>query len=226
MNYHKDTSYLLEPEQLQFPSKDHLNGFETAYGLQVNDEEKGEPVLMQRFRKRGPFRLETVAIQVEENGRKITYDAVAEKRAPRPAPPLDYPTRPRPKPAVSFPILPFWAERYRSEIQPLWRVESPERALQTPLHLYEKFAKFLIERDFLGAEATLVYLQSGTGRWLHSPPPAPPVGRKARKKTRQKNTAWPMPLSPEAEHLFERYWQQAQANPEYLRQRQALQFRL
>ena len=225
MNYHKDTSYLLEPEQLQSPSKDHLNGFETAYGLQVNDEEKGEPVLMQRFWKRIPFKLETVTIHVEENGRRINYEAVQKALIPKPAPIVQLqPFSPK-LARADYPVLPPWAERYRPEIQPLWRTESEQCALRTPQNLYEKFVRFLIERDFLGAEATLAYLKSGTeGTLPASTNPSKPPGtrQKRRKKTRQKPSTWSTPLSPEAKHLFETYWHQAQSDPEYLRQREAL----
>lgn len=218
MNYHKDTSYLLEPEQLHSPSKDHLNGFETAYGLQVNDEAKGEPVLMQRFRKRNPFQFETVEIRMEENGRKIRYEAVRKALSPKPAPIAPHPSVLPKRVRATDPVLPFWAERYRTEIQPLWQIETDQRALRTPRLLYEKFTSFLLERDFLGAEATLVYLKVGTAANAAS------AQERKHKKTRQNRSTWSAPLSPEARQLFETYWQQAQSDPEYLRQREALRF--
>jgi hypothetical protein len=215
MNYHKDTGYLLEPEELTSASKAHLNAFETAYGLRVNDEERGEPLLMQRFRKRATTRPETIEIQVEENGQRVTYSA-PHRLAPTQRPDLKRRTpEPEPDPA-QFPRLPDWAEVYRSEIETRWNLTTAETAVQTAHSLFEKFGEFLRQRDWFGAEATLIYLKLGaTGRIT----PLNSARERGRSKHKKKNRKDSFTWTQELQHLFGTYAQRARATPEYRHQR-------
>jgi hypothetical protein len=214
MNYHKDTSYVLEPDQLKGRSKDHLIGFETAYGLKVNDEAKGEPLLMQRFRKRAMQHPEEIQLVVEENGRRVTYTSPLRFRpAARSGSTLGARAVKVPR-VVPFPVLPHWAERYRPEVSTLWNLSSEAHAIQSAEALYQRFREYLQYRDLQGAQAVLIYLEAGTT----TPPPA---RARKKKKTGRKASS----LQPWVRDRFGSYLQRARQHEDFQQQLELQRFR-
>lgn len=137
-------------------------------------------------------------------------------------------------------------EPYKSELLPHWRFKTPEMAEVSAAKIYDMFLAYLRQEDFVGADMARKFLQMGytrsrryanhpSGRKYKLPPPELAAEQES-------NTAeLPYPYSsgssnkpngiePQAAdamtsekaksaQIFKRYWDQARANEDYLKQK-------
>ena len=108
-------------------------------------------------------------------------------------------------------------EPYKSELYPLWRFKTPEKAQLSCNQIYLKFLQYIDEGDFVGADMAKKYLHMGFTRsrryWNHS------SGKKwindgewkvlpyDRKEQRFMDSSL----------IFQEYWKRARTNEKYLR---------
>ena len=63
-------------------------------------------------------------------------------------------------------------EPYKSELYPLWRFKTPDKAQLSCNQIYLKFLEYIDENDFVGADMAKKYLHMGFTRsrryWNHS----------------------------------------------------------
>ena len=108
-------------------------------------------------------------------------------------------------------------EPYKSELYPLWRFKTPDKAQLSCNQIYLKFLEYIDENDFVGADMAKKYLHMGFTRsrryWNHS------SGKKW-----ANDGAWKVLPYDRTEKrfydsslIFQRYWKVARENKRYLK---------
>ena len=108
-------------------------------------------------------------------------------------------------------------EPYKSELYPLWRFKTPDKAQLSCNQIYLKFLEYIDENDFVGADMAKKYLHMGFTRsrryWNHS----------SGKKWTKKDGDWEvLPYDRtekrfyESSLIFQKYWKAARENEKYL----------
>ena len=109
-------------------------------------------------------------------------------------------------------------EPYKSELHPLWKFKTPDKAQFSALQIINKFFKYLEDGDFVGADMAKKYLHMGFTRsrryWNHS----------SGTKWEKKNGEWKvLPYDRKEQRfmdsslIFQEYWKRARTNEKYLR---------
>ena len=109
-------------------------------------------------------------------------------------------------------------EPYKSELHPLWKFKTPDKAQFSALQIINKFFKYLEDGDFVGADMAKKYLHMGFTRsrryWNHS----------SGTKWEKKNGEWKvLPYDRKEQRfmdsslIFQEYWKKARTNEKYLR---------
>ena len=121
-------------------------------------------------------------------------------------------------------------EPYKSELYPLWRFKTPEKAQLSCNQIYLKFLQYIDEGDFVGADMAKKYLHMGFTRsrryWNHS------SGKKWTKEESicnysglpsVKSYEWKVLPYDRTEQrfmdssfIFQKYWKMARENEDYL----------
>ena len=107
-------------------------------------------------------------------------------------------------------------EPYKSELYPLWRFKTPDKAQLSCNQIYLKFLEYIDENDFVGADMAKKYLHMGFTRarryWNHS----------SGKKWTKQNGKWEiLPKDHNVErfftssNIFQKYWKLARENEQY-----------
>ena len=108
-------------------------------------------------------------------------------------------------------------EPYKSELHPLWKFKTPDKAQFSALQIINKFFKYLEDGDFVGADMAKKYLHMGFTRsrryWNHS----------SGKKWINDGEWKVLPYDRNEQRfmdsslIFQEYWKRARTNEKYLR---------
>jgi hypothetical protein len=107
-------------------------------------------------------------------------------------------------------------EPYKSELYPLWRFKTPDKAQLSCNQIYLKFLEYIDEGDFVGADMAKKYLHMGFTRsrryWNHS------SGKKWTNDGEWKVLPYDRTEKRfyESSLIFQRYWKMARENEDYL----------
>ena len=107
-------------------------------------------------------------------------------------------------------------EPYKSELYPLWRFKTPDKAQLSCNQIYLKFLEYIDENDFVGADMAKKYLHMGFTRsrryWNHS------SGKKWINDGEWKVLPYDRTEKRfyESSLIFQRYWKMARENEDYL----------
>ena len=107
-------------------------------------------------------------------------------------------------------------EPYKSELYPLWRFKTPDKAQLSCNQIYLKFLEYIDENDFVGADMAKKYLHMGFTRsrryWNHS------SGKKWTNDGEWKVLPYDRTEKRfyESSLIFQRYWKMARENEDYL----------
>ena len=107
-------------------------------------------------------------------------------------------------------------EPYKSELYPLWRFKTPDKAQLSCNQIYLKFLGYIDEGDFVGADMAKKYLHMGFTRsrryWNHS------SGKKWTNDGEWKVLPYDRTEKRfyESSLIFQRYWKMARENEDYL----------
>ena len=107
-------------------------------------------------------------------------------------------------------------EPYKSELYPLWRFKTPDKAQLSCNQIYLKFLEYIDENDFVGADMAKKYLHMGFTRsrryWNHS------SGKKWTNDGEWKVLPYDRTEKRfyESSLIFQRYWKMARENKDYL----------
>ena len=112
-------------------------------------------------------------------------------------------------------------EPYKSEILPHWRFKTPEIAAGSADHIYQMFLDYKAQGDFVGMDMARKFLQMGytrSRRYANH--------KTGRKYAEDSKTVLPReadPVKAESARIFYAKYQQAKADPDYIRQKKAHQ---
>ena len=107
-------------------------------------------------------------------------------------------------------------EPYKSELYPLWRFKTPDKAQLSCNQIYLKFLEYIDEGDFVGADMAKKYLHMGFTRsrryWNHS------SGKRWINDGEWKVLPYDRTEKRfyESSLIFQRYWKMARENEDYL----------
>ena len=107
-------------------------------------------------------------------------------------------------------------EPYKSELYPLWRFKTPDKAQLSCNQIYLKFLEYIDEDDFIGADMAKKYLHMGFTRsrryWNHS------SGKKWINDGEWKVLPYDRTEKRfyESSLIFQRYWKAAREDKRYL----------
>ena len=107
-------------------------------------------------------------------------------------------------------------EPYKSELYPLWRFKTPDKAQLSCNQIYLKFLGYIDEGDFVGADMAKKYLHMGFTRsrryWNHS------SGKKWTNDGEWKVLPYDRTEQRfyDSSLIFQRYWKRARENKDYL----------
>ena len=107
-------------------------------------------------------------------------------------------------------------EPYKSELYPLWRFKTPDKAQLSCNQIYLKFLEYIDEGDFVGADMAKKYLHMGFTRsrryWNHS------SGKKWTNDGEWKVLPYDRTEKRfyDSSLIFQRYWKMARENKDYL----------
>ena len=107
-------------------------------------------------------------------------------------------------------------EPYKSELYPLWRFKTPDKAQLSCNQIYLKFLEYIDENDFVGADMAKKYLHMGFTRsrryWNHS------SGKKWTNDGEWKVLPYDRTEKRfyESSLIFQKYWKMARENKDYL----------
>ena len=107
-------------------------------------------------------------------------------------------------------------EPYKSELYPLWRFKTPDKAQLSCNQIYLKFLEYIDEGDFVGADMAKKYLHMGFTRsrryWNHS------SGKKWTNDGEWKVLPYDRTEKRfyDSSLIFQRYWKRARENKDYL----------
>ena len=107
-------------------------------------------------------------------------------------------------------------EPYKSELYPLWRFKTPDKAQLSRNQIYLKFLEYIDENDFVGADMAKKYLHMGFTRsrryWNHSSGKkwTNDGGWKVLPYDRTEQRFYDSSL------IFQKYWKMARENKDYL----------
>ena len=107
-------------------------------------------------------------------------------------------------------------EPYKSELYPLWRFKTPDKAQLSCNQIYLKFLEYIDENDFVGADMAKKYLHMGFTRsrryWNHS------SGKKWTNDGEWKVLPYDRTEKRfyESSLIFQKYWKAARTNKKYL----------
>ena len=107
-------------------------------------------------------------------------------------------------------------EPYKSELYPLWRFKTPDKAQLSCNQIYLKFLGYIDEGDFVGADMAKKYLHMGFTRsrryWNHS------SGKKWTNDGEWKVLPYDRTEKRfyESSLIFQKYWKMARENEDYL----------
>ena len=107
-------------------------------------------------------------------------------------------------------------EPYKSELYPLWRFKTPDKAQLSCNQIYLKFLEYIDENDFVGADMAKKYLHMGFTRsrryWNHS------SGKKWTNDGEWKVLPYDRTEQRfyDSSLIFQRYWKVARENKRYL----------
>ncbi len=107
-------------------------------------------------------------------------------------------------------------EPYKSELYPLWRFKTPDKAQLSCNQIYLKFLEYIDENDFVGADMAKKYLHMGFTRsrryWNHS------SGKKWTNDGEWKVLPYDRTEQRfyDSSLIFQRYWKRARENKDYL----------
>ena len=107
-------------------------------------------------------------------------------------------------------------EPYKSELYPLWRFKTPDKAQLSCNQIYLKFLEYIDENDFVGADMAKKYLHMGFTRsrryWNHSSGKkwTNDGGWKVLPYDRTEQRFYDSSL------IFQKYWKMARENEDYL----------
>ena len=122
---------------------------------------------------------------------------------------------------------------YKAEILPYWRFRDAVAATESSTTIYGQFEAYLKAHDFVGADMARKFIQMGFtrarryanhrgGKKYTGPVPADKKGQSgAHGRAELPRTDHPDVDKVEAAAIFKRKWDEAKANPEYLRQKAA-----
>ena len=122
---------------------------------------------------------------------------------------------------------------YKGEILPHWRFKDAAAAIESSETIYGLFEAYLKAGDFVGADMARKFMQMGFtrarryanhrgGKKYAGPVPDDKKGQSGpHGRPELPRTAHPDPHKVAAAAIFKRRWDQAQAHPEYLRQKEA-----
>jgi hypothetical protein len=127
-------------------------------------------------------------------------------------------------------------EPYKSEILPHWRFRTAELAQESSKRIYELFLAYLKDEDFVGADMARKFLQMGFtrarryanhkgGKKYDGPVPDDKKGQSGAHGRAELPRAPEDPEKAAAAAIFKQKWDQAQHEPEYVRQRVEFQTR-
>ena len=108
-------------------------------------------------------------------------------------------------------------EPYKSELHPLWKFKTPDKAQFSALQIINKFFKYLEDGDFVGADMAKKYLHMGFTRsrryWNHS------SGRKWINDGEWKVLPYDRNEQRfmDSSLIFQEYWKRARTNEKYLK---------
>ena len=107
-------------------------------------------------------------------------------------------------------------EPYKSELYPLWRFKTPDKAQLSCNQIYLKFLGYIDEGDFVGADMAKKYLHMGFTRsrryWNHS------SGKKWTNDGEWKVLPYDRTEKRfyDSSLIFQKYWKMARENKDYL----------
>ena len=107
-------------------------------------------------------------------------------------------------------------EPYKSELYPLWRFKTPDKAQLSCNQIYLKFLEYIDENDFVGADMAKKYLHMGFTRsrryWNHS------SGKKWTNDGEWKVLPYDRTEQRfyDSSLIFQKYWKMARENKDYL----------
>ena len=107
-------------------------------------------------------------------------------------------------------------EPYKSELYPLWRFKTPDKAQLSCNQIYLKFLEYIDEGDFVGADMAKKYLHMGFTRsrryWNHS------SGKKWTNDGEWKVLPYDRTEKRfyDSSLIFQKYWKMARENKDYL----------
>ena len=108
-------------------------------------------------------------------------------------------------------------EPYKSELYPLWRFKTPDKAQLSCNQIYLKFLEYIDENDFVGADMAKKYLHMGFTRsrryWNHS------SGKKWTNDGEWKVLPYDRTEKRfyESSLIFQKYWKAAREDKQYLK---------
>ena len=108
-------------------------------------------------------------------------------------------------------------EPYKSELYPLWRFKTPDKAQLSCNQIYLKFLEYIDENDFVGADMAKKYLHMGFTRsrryWNHS------SGKKWTNDGEWKVLPYDRTEQRfyDSSLIFQRYWKAAREDKRYLK---------
>ena len=107
-------------------------------------------------------------------------------------------------------------EPYKSELYPLWKFNTPDKAQLSCNQIYLKFLEYIDENDFVGADMAKKYLHMGFTRsrryWNHS------SGKKWTNDGEWKVLPYDRTEQRfyDSSLIFQKYWKMARENKDYL----------
>ena len=108
-------------------------------------------------------------------------------------------------------------EPYKSELYPLWRFKTPDKAQLSCNQIYLKFLEYIDENDFVGADMAKKYLHMGFTRsrryWNHS------SGKKWTNDGEWKVLPYDRTEKRfyDSSLIFQKYWKAAREDKQYLK---------
>jgi hypothetical protein len=120
---------------------------------------------------------------------------------------------------------------YKAEILPYWRFKDAAAAQESSTTIYALFEQYLKQHDFVGADMARKFLQMGFtrarryanhrgGKKYAGPVPADKKGQSgAHGRPELPRTDHPDPDKVAAAAIFKHKWDEAQAHPDYVRQK-------
>ncbi len=123
-------------------------------------------------------------------------------------------------------------EPYKSELLPHWRFKTPEIARESSEVLFGMFLDYLAADDFVGADMARKFIQMGYtrarryanypgGKKYVGPVPDDKKGQSGAHGRRQKERGEEDPVKAESARIFKVKWEEAEANADYQRMREA-----